>query len=50
METRGAEYSVQRMNAMKDQITILEQKINRNEESIKRIVDQYLKDMQQQPK
>ena len=50
METRGAEYSVQRMNQMKDQITILEQKITMNEASIRRLIDQYLRDRQQPPR
>jgi len=50
METRGAEYSVARMNAMKDQITVLEQKIERNEESIRRITDQYIRDLQSRTK
>jgi len=50
METRGAEYSVARMNSMAQQITVLEQKINTNEASIRRLVDQYLRDRpQQQP-
>jgi len=47
METRGAEYSVQRMNAMANQITVLEQKITQNEQRIGRLLDQYLKDVQQ---
>jgi flagellar biosynthesis chaperone FliJ len=44
METRGAEYSVARMNDMKNQITVLEQKIAQNEVSIRRIVERYLDD------
>lgn len=47
METRGAEYSVARMNQMANQITVLEQKIATNESSIRRIIDGYLKDLQQ---
>ena len=43
METRGAEYSVARMAEMAERITIIEQKQIRNEESIKRLIDQYLK-------
>ena len=43
METRGAEYSVARMSKMEERITILEQKINQNEASIRRLIDQYLK-------
>lgn len=44
LETRGAAYSVARMDAMAQKITVLEQKIENNESSIKRIVEQYLKD------
>jgi len=44
LETRGAAYSVQRMDGMAQKITVLEQKIENNEDSIKRIVEQYLKD------
>lgn len=44
LETRGAAYSVARMDAMQQKITVLEQKIENNETSIKRIVEQYLKD------
>jgi len=50
METRGAEYTVGRMGEMKDKITILEQKIEVNEASIRRLIDQYLKDRQQPPR
>ena len=39
METRGAEYTVLRMEEMKLNIARLEQQIDKNEESIKRIVD-----------
>jgi len=44
METRGAEYSVARMAKMEERITIIEQRQARNEDSIKRIIDQYFKD------
>jgi hypothetical protein len=47
LETRGAAYSVQRMDKMANEIAVLEQKIGSNETSIKRLVDQYLKDRQQ---
>ncbi len=50
METRGAEYSVARMNDMANKITVLEQKIATNEASIRRLVDQYLKDRQLPPR
>ena len=43
METRGAEYSVQRMAKTEERITIIEQRQTRNEEQIRRLVDQYLK-------
>jgi len=39
METRGAEYTVARLNRIDQQITVLEQKIDTNNDSIKRIVD-----------
>jgi uncharacterized coiled-coil protein SlyX len=44
LETRGAAYSVKRMDDMANQIAVLQQKIEHNEDSIKRLVDQYLKD------
>jgi hypothetical protein len=39
METRGAAYTVGRMDEMKQRITVLEQNIKKNEASIERIVD-----------
>lgn len=39
METRGAEYTVLRMEEMKLNIAKLDQKIDTNNDSIKRIVD-----------
>jgi hypothetical protein len=39
MEHRGAEYTVARMEEMKQRITVLEQKINQNAAQIERIVD-----------
>jgi hypothetical protein len=39
METRGAEYTVARMEQMKLKINSLEQQISTNEASIRRIVD-----------
>jgi len=39
METRGAEYTVSRMEEMKLKIHGLEQQIEANESSIKRIID-----------
>jgi hypothetical protein len=39
METRGAEYTVARMEEMKTRIAILEQGIRKNEAQIERIID-----------
>jgi hypothetical protein len=39
LETRGAEYSVARMNKTDERITIIEQRQSRNEAQITRIVD-----------
>lgn len=39
METRGAEYTVARMEEMKQRIAVLEQKIGTNEGSIRKIID-----------
>jgi uncharacterized membrane protein YciS (DUF1049 family) len=47
METRGAEYSVARMAKMEERITIIEQRQARNEDQIKRLVDEFIKDTQQ---
>jgi len=44
LETRGAAYSVKRMDEMDHKIAVLEEKIANNELSIRRVVDQYLKD------
>jgi len=44
METRGAEYTVARMSELRDKITVLEQKIDQNQSSIRRVIDEYLKD------
>jgi hypothetical protein len=43
METRGAEYTVDRMNKFDQRITIMEQRIERAAASIERIVDQFMK-------
>jgi hypothetical protein len=43
MEERGAAYTVGRMDEMKLKIAVLEQQIESNEASIRRIVEQYLK-------
>jgi len=39
METRGAAYTVSRMDEMKLSIAKLEQEINKNDDSIRRIVE-----------
>ena len=44
METRGAEYSVARMAKTEERITIIEQRQQRNEAQIERIIQQYFKD------
>lgn len=50
METRGAEYTVSRMSKIDERITVLEQKINTNEDSIKRIVDALTREIGKVPK
>jgi hypothetical protein len=49
METRGAEYTVNRMEEMKIRISILEQKIDRNQTSIDRIVETMTKNLSVNP-
>jgi uncharacterized coiled-coil protein SlyX len=44
LETRGAAYSVKRMDEMANQIAVLQQKIEQNEARIERLVNEYLKD------
>jgi hypothetical protein len=39
METRGAEYTVDRMNKFDQRITVLEEQVNTNSATVKRIVD-----------
>lgn len=46
LETRGAAYSVKRMDEMAQQIAVLQQKIEQNQESIRTYRDQYFKDRQ----
>lgn len=48
METRGAEYSVARMAKTEERITIIEQRQNRNEDQIRRLVDEFIKTIQRQ--
>ena len=45
METRGAEYTVARMNAFDQRITVLEQKIDKNAAQIERLVTEFFKDI-----
>ena len=49
METRGAEYTVARMQEMKQRITVLEQMIRTNESSINRIVAIMTRDLGKPP-
>ena len=49
METRGAEYTVARMEEMKQRITVLEQNIKQNESSINRIVAILTRDLGRPP-
>jgi len=49
METRGAEYTVARMEEMKMRITVLEQHIKQNEYSINRIIAIMTRDLGKPP-
>lgn len=49
MEHRGAEYTVARMEEMKLKINALEQKIETNESSIKRIIDIMTRELGKNP-
>ena len=49
METRGAEYTVARMEEMKQRITIIEQRQGRNEAQIERLVSEFIKELQLRP-
>jgi hypothetical protein len=49
METRGAEYSVARMAKMEERITVIEQRQSRNEDQIKRLIDEFIKTVQRIP-
>jgi hypothetical protein len=49
METRGAEYTVARMEEMKNRITVIEQRQNRNEQQIERIVDRLTRNIGNPP-
>ena len=49
LETRGAEYSVARMNRTDERITVIEQRQARNEQQITRIVDILTRDIGKPP-
>ena len=49
METRGAEYTVARMEEMKNRITIIEQRQLRTEGQIEKLVSEFIKDLQKTP-
>ena len=49
METRGAQYTVTRLNKIDERITVLEQKIDKNSESINRIVNIMTREMGKTP-
>ena len=49
METRGAEYTVLRMDEMKLKIAVLEKQIDRNEDTIQRIVNTMTKELHIRP-
>src|SRR6187399_866996 len=49
METRGAEYTVARMEEMKQRITVLEQKIDKSQASIERVVEVMTKNLSVNP-
>ena len=49
METRGAEYTVDRMNKLSERITVLEGKIDRNQSSIERIIETMTKNLSVNP-
>ena len=49
MEERGAAYTVGRMDEMKLKIAVLESEIDRNEDTIKRIVDTLTRELGKAP-
>ena len=49
METRGAAYTVARMDEMRVRISILEEKIDKNTESINRVVEVMTKNLSVNP-
>jgi exopolysaccharide biosynthesis protein len=49
METRGASYTVDRLNKMDEQIAILKEKTDKNSHSIDRIVDVMTRELGKRP-
>jgi voltage-gated potassium channel Kch len=49
METRGAEYTVARMDEMKLRLAAMEQNIKTNDDSIRRIVDVLTRELKARP-
>lgn len=49
METRGAQFTVARMDALSERITVLEQKIDRNTDSVQRITEIMTKNLSVNP-
>lgn len=49
METRGAAFTVTRIDSLSERITVLEQKIDRNQVSIERIVETMTKNLSVNP-
>lgn len=49
MEERGAAYTVNRMDNMRQAIAVLEQRIDKNEDSIKRVIDVMTRELGKPP-
>jgi len=49
METRGAAYTVERMNKFDERITVLEQRAAKNTASIERIIDVMTRELKRTP-
>ena len=49
METRGAEYTVARMDELRGRITIIEQRQGRNEAQIEKLISEFIKELQRRP-
>jgi uncharacterized coiled-coil protein SlyX len=48
LETRGAAFTVARIDAMKQQISVLQEKIEKNEASIQRVIEVMTRNLPQQ--